>query len=165
MREITVKELTLEAFKNYGTFAVLPEAETPHIKVRDRVRFYRDLCGVNLGDEQTVSFSICRMGERPFIIENMEYHNHCQEGILPLDDDIIIFVAAATNGYVPLDEVEAFKIPKHTMVCLKAGVWHFSPYLCNNKQGHILIMLPERTYVNDCVLVPLAEQDKILIKQ
>jgi ureidoglycolate lyase len=164
MREIKVKTLSLADFKKYGTYSCLPVDNEPHIKVRDRVRFYRDLCGVNLGTEQTVSFSVCRMGSRPFVIDHMEYHNVCQEGIMPLDDDVIIFVAPATNGSLPIDEVEAFRIPKHTMVVLNSGVWHFSPYLCNEKAGHILILLPERTYVNDCVLVPLAEDQKILIQ-
>lgn len=164
MREIKVKALTLEDFKGYGTFRCLPEENEPHIQVRDRVRFYRDLCGVNLGTEQTVSFSVCRMGRRPLIIDNMEYHNRCQEGIMPLDDDVIIFVAPATTGYLPIDEVEAFLVPKHTMVVLNSGVWHFSPYLCKEEAGHILILLPERTYVNDCVLVPLEEDQKILIQ-
>ena len=61
MRKIKVKDLSLADFKKYGTYSCLPTENEPHINVRDRVQSYRDMCGVNLGTEQTVSFSVCRM--------------------------------------------------------------------------------------------------------
>lgn len=164
MREIKVKQLTYEDFNKYGTFALMPDESVPHIKVRDRVQFYRDLYHIELGEEKNMSYSICKIGMREMIIDTMEYHDICEEGLVPLDDDIIIFCAPANHTGEPEPEkVEAFFVPRHTCFTIKAGVWHFSPYVCNVDTGHILVQLPERTYVNDCILKELPEKDHMRI--
>ncbi|MDR7869294.1 MAG: DUF4867 family protein [Tissierellaceae bacterium] len=164
MREIKVKQLNCKDFDKYGTFALMPCESVPHIKVRDRAQFYRDLYHIKLGDEKNMSYSICKIGMRNMVVDTMEYHDRTEEGIVPLDDDIVIFCAPANNGEPEPDKIEAFFVPKHTCIVLKAGVWHFSPYVCNVETGHILIQLPERTYMNDCIVKKLPESDHISIK-
>ncbi len=85
--------------------------------------------------------------------------------ILPLDNDVLIHVAPATPAaVVPLDKVRVFRVPRGTMVTLRPGVWHHAPFTANNQPANVLIVLPERTYANDCVVVKLDEKDRIRIE-
>ena len=44
------------------------------------------------------------------------------------------------------------------MVTFKPGVWHFGPYAVDGPVSTIVI-LPERTYKNDCVVVRHADDE------
>ena len=52
--------------------------------------------------------------------------------MLPLDDDMVIHVGPANGGQVETDKLEAFILPRRTMVILKPGTWHGAPYPINN---------------------------------
>ena len=77
--------------------------------------------------------------------------------IFCLDDDVIVHVAPAGKEAVP-ELTEAFLVPKGTMVLLNTGVWHLSAIPVNKETAHVLIVLPERTYLNDCVVVDYPEE-------
>jgi len=104
--------------------------------------------------------------KREPIIDVTEYHSFTAEGILPLDNDILIHVAPATppDGPVPLDKIRVFRVPTGTMVVLRPGVWHHAPFTVNEAPANVLIVLPMRTYANDCEVVPLDEGERIKIK-
>lgn len=162
MKKIGVKKLTLENFNKYGTFANMINPDAVKIGA-EPVEFFRDMMQVYFGTKN-ISFSICRVLKRPAIIDTIEYHSSCTEGILPLDADVLIHVAIATlNGEVPSEEIEVFHIPKGTLVSLKPGVWHYAPYLCDSDQANTLVLLPERAYANDCHVVELDEKDHLEI--
>ena len=55
-------------------------------------------------------------------------------------------------------------MPKGTAVRLNPGVWHLAALPVNLEEGHVLIVLPERTYKNDCVVVDYPEADWVKIE-
>ena len=42
---------------------------------------------------------------------------------------------------------------------LNIGVWHLAALPVNKKTARILIVLPERTYLTDCIVVEYDEKD------
>lgn len=164
MRKIPVKKLTLESFEPYGTFANMLGPKPPKIGT-DPVEFFPDKLRLTLGDAHAASFSVCRVAPRPAIIDVVEYHNTCGEGILPLDGDVLLQVGPATPaGQVPLDQIEVFHVPRGTMVMIHPGVWHHAPFAYGKNPVNVLIVLPERTYVNDCHVHPLARAKQLPIQ-
>jgi ureidoglycolate lyase len=119
----------------------------------------------DLGGSDVISYSNCRVEARPFVIAMAEYHNRTCEGILPLDNDIYIHVGPATpeKAPLPLDRFQVYRVPKGTMVILRPGVWHHAPFTVDENPANVLIVLPERTYANDCVNVRLDEADHMEI--
>lgn len=155
---LRVQELSLEAFQEFGTFAPLtPPTATPLVKNDGPIAFWPDcgnvlMLGPNGNNE--VAVGICQVQWRPLAIDVVEYHTACGEGILPLDGDIYVHVARPTGGSdAPVDGLEVFRVPQGTMVMLKPGVWHHAPFAV--QQGttvNTVIMLPQRTYANDCIV-------------
>ena len=165
MSTATIKELTLQAFQPYGSFANMLNPQTPFLG-EPPIQFFRDMLPLDLGTATTASFSVCRVETRPLVVDVVEYHNTCGEGILPLDGDVLIHVGPATPpGQIPLDSIEIFRVPKGTMVTLRAGVWHYAPFAINADAVNVLIVLPERTYAIDCVVHPLPENKQIVIEE
>ena len=62
------------------------------------------------------------------------------------------------------DQVEAFLVPKNVMLTIRPGVWHCMPFVVSGEEIHILNVLPERTYANDCTMHVLKEEERIEIK-
>ena len=54
--------------------------------------------------------------------------------------------------YLDPEQVEAFLIPKGTLLCLKRGTWHDVLYPVGKRKVNVLIGLPERIYHNDIVV-------------
>ena len=98
------------------------------------------------------------------IITQQEYHNNSLEIIFPLDDDMILHVAPASGGVPVNDYVKAFIVPKHTMVKLNTAIRHLAPLPANNDKLTALIVLPERTYATDCIVVDLKEDEQFEIE-
>lgn len=154
MRKIQAKPLSAEAFKRYGSYYDTLHPEGNHLG-----DFYQDPILMAVSGQMSIGFStfVATKLEK-MIITAAEYHNTTSEGILPLDDAIIIHVAPPSVDPVP-DLTEAFIIPKGTMVVLNTGVWHFSPLPLHKQVAHVLITLPERTYFNDCTVVDYKEEE------
>ncbi len=165
MRKVKIEPLLPEAFAPFGTFANLinPKAD----KLGDKpVEFFRDMVQLDVNPLNMLSYSTCRVEPRELVIDILEYHSSCSEGILPLDNDILVQVAPATHPKdpLPLGKVRVFYVPKGTILTIKPGVWHWGPFTTNDKPANILINLPERTYANDCTVVELEENDCIGIE-
>jgi ureidoglycolate lyase len=162
MRTIQVETLEQTSFLPFGFMAnqINPNAE----KIgSDPIEFYRDMAQLDLGTASKASFSTCRVEQREFIIDMTEYHSSTGEALLPLDADVLIHVAPATpNGVVPLEKLRVFRVPRGTLVVLRPGVWHHAPFSIQGV-ANVLIVLPERTYANDCTVVELAVTDRIRI--
>jgi len=111
------------------------------------------------------SFSTCRVEKRDLVIDATEFHGATGEGILPLDNDILIHVGPATPADVgpPLDKIHVFRVPKGTMVVLRPGVWHHAPFTPNDAPANVLIVLPERSYANDYEVVNLGGTDRLRV--
>lgn len=160
MRKLRAETLRLERFAKYGTFCRMLDPEAERLGPPP-VEFYRDLVHVNLG-RGTPCFSVTRVSPRPMVAEKFEYHSYTGEAFMPLDNDILIHVApAGKSDPVPYDKIEAFRVPKGTMVMIDPGVWHAAPFACGGQIAHVLVMLPERTYANDCTVVLFPEEEKL----
>ena len=122
-----------------------------------------ELADLMLVAAKEVEESICRVAQRPNVVDTSEYHSAAWEGNLPLDGDVVLHLAPANRGKIDADAFEAFLVPKGTLVILKPGVWHFAPYAVEGEVS-TLVVLPERTYANDCVVVKHAEDEKFEIE-
>ncbi|MHC4983777.1 MAG: ureidoglycolate lyase [Planctomycetota bacterium] len=163
MAKLRVKELTLESFSKYGAFARMIDPDWPKIG-QSPIEFHRDMVPLYLHQAATPMFSICRVAKRPPVIDVTEYHSRTGEGILPLDADVAIHVGIATpDGEVPLDKMEVFRVPKGTFVAIRPGVWHHAPFVCEGETANVLIVLPERTYTNDCTVVEIPQPNRLEI--
>jgi len=152
------KQLTLENFGKYGSFVKLSEVSAKNsLRIgKSPIEFFPDLAILNI-DGEILGVSICRVFPREFKINLTEHHNYTEEGILPLDGDVLMHVGCPTGDDIPPDEVEVFEVPKLTLVRLKRGVWHHAPFSTGNKAVNCLILLAERTYHNDCEVEEIPE--------
>jgi ureidoglycolate lyase len=78
---------------------------------------------------------------------------------------VLIHVAPPTSprAGLPVDQIQVFRVPQGTAVSLRPGVWHGAPYAVGDRAANVLIVLPVRTYANDCVVVLHEEEDKVEI--
>lgn len=163
MREITAQALSLEKFAPYGAFADMTAPSGEKFGASP-IAFYRDMVQLPLGQATSASLSIVQTAARDMVVDVSEYHTNVGEGILPLDEDIIIHVAPATDTDTPpAGRIEAFIVPKGTLVVLRPGVWHHAPFTVSGKTANTLIILPERTYANDCIVRPLSPDNQVKI--
>ncbi len=159
MRQIKAQPLTLEDFAPFGCFASVmePKGEALHGEIHS---FYRENSRYFYEGKLPVGFSPIVV-KRPdkMVITCAEYHNKTCEAIMPVNDDMILHVAPA-GGTDPVPEkTKVFIVPKGTIVTLYPGVWHLCPLPKSESVLHALIVLPERTYVNDFFLENFAEKD------
>ena len=98
-------------------------------------------------------------------IMQVEYHTTTAEMIMPLDDDMILHVAPPSAGKPVPEHTKAFLVPKHTLVKMNACVWHLAQLPANNNVLTALIILPECTYMNDCAVVDLKEDEQFIIEK
>ena len=166
MRTAQIRELTVDAFLPYGVYANLIDPTSEKLGTPP-IEFFRDMVQQGLGTVSSASFSTCRVEKREMVVDVTEHHTHTSEGILPIDNDVLIHVAPATpsEGRVPTDKISVFRIPKGTMVVIRPGVWHHAPFTVNDTPANVLIVLPERTYANDCQVFHLEETDRLRIEQ
>ena len=91
-----IKELTNDSFHIYGSFANMTPPSGPKLGF-GKVEFYRDMAILSLGQIGEASFSVTRVQKRDNIIDAMECHQHTGEACLPLDGDILVHVAPASQ--------------------------------------------------------------------
>ncbi len=151
MVEIRVEKLNEESFRKYGEFQDLTNDEQMISRNFFDGSFYADLIRLDFANTTITSVSCCsvKKSER-MIVDFMEYHANTCEGILPLDDDVIIYVGALKFGNVmDIKNLRAFYVPKWTFVKLNANVIHGAQFPARNDKAHLLCLLPAGTYGND----------------
>ena len=72
-RRVKVKELTLENFNIYGTFANMINPKAPKLGEKP-AEFFRDMVLLNLGHSNSAAFSVVRVQKRTNIIDAIEIH-------------------------------------------------------------------------------------------
>ncbi len=82
---------------------------------------------------------------------------------MPLNGDMILHVAPASNGVPVTDLTKVFLIPQHTMVKIRSAIWHLAPLPANVDELAALIVLPECTYANDITVVDLKPEEQFEI--
>ena len=156
MRQIKAEKLTIEAFAPFGTFHSMLEPSGYGLNGKIHT-FYPDrVTGTLVG---TMAFSPIVVKKSDLVITQVEYHTSTWEGILPLDDDMVIHVSPASGDYPNVDETKAFIVPKGTFIKLNAAIWHLAPCPASNEALHAMIVLPECTYARDCPVIDLKNED------
>lgn len=161
MKQVKIEALTKEAFAPFGSFYSMTEPEGHALKGPLHC-FYPDRIWDAYSGHVGFSPISVKKPER-MVIDAVEYHTTTTEIILPLDDDMILHVAPASAGVPVTDLTHAFRVPKNTMVQMKAAIWHLCPLPAEKDMLHALIVLPECTYANDCTVVDLTDDQKFEI--
>lgn len=158
MKTIKVQKLTHESFAPYGSFAPMVNP-AEHLTER-QFGFFPDSVALNIGmPNSIVTFSTCRMKACEHIIKSIECHTYTGEGIMPLDGDCILHFALPNKEFEKAVElIECFYVPKGTMISINPGVWHFAPFAADTESISTLIVLPTRTYANDCIVKHIPEE-------
>ena len=97
MRTIKARPITAENFSYYGQFTDLQNPEGYSLG-----DFYHDRVKMNVAGNHAIAFSPLVVHKTdPMVVSQAEYHNTTQEGILCLDDDVVIHVAPPSKEPVP----------------------------------------------------------------
>ncbi len=163
MKTIKAVLVTSQNFAPYGTIADISSPANAYGIGESPCIFYRDMLVAPMESTAPVAFGSLKVEHRPFVIEDVEYHSHAMEGMMPLDDDVILYAGPANCGTPELDRLEAFLVPAGTMVFFRAGAWHGAPYPVHHN-ATVLICLPERTYLNDTCKTILKEDEQLTIE-
>jgi ureidoglycolate lyase len=159
VRKIKAEKLTVESFSPFGKFTNITEPNGNHMG-----DFYNDQVIFPVSGNMPIAFSplIFHKSEK-MVVTAVEYHNTTNEAIVAMDDDVVIHVAPPSGDPMP-ELTKAFVVPKGTLIKLNTGVWHNGGFPINNKEAHVLVILPERIYKNDCSVVEYDEKDYIEIE-
>lgn len=162
MKKVKIQQLSRENFHKFGTYSMLIDPlDAQATGPKDApIAFFRDMLQQDLGGA-VPSFSTCRMQYRPMVVADAEYHNYTCEVSMPLDQDAVVWCApAGASDDCPIDEVEAFLVPKGCMLMLRPGVWHHAAFAVEDRPLNVMIVLPERAYATDCCCISLAENQQ-----
>lgn len=163
MRTIKAKPLTAEAFRPYGSYASMTDPSGNCFDSGESA-FYPDPVMLAVSGREQIAFSQLTVKKpEKMIVRAAEYHNWTGEGIFFIDDDAVMHVAPPSKHVVTPEKTEAFLVPKGTLVKLNTGVWHLSPYPVHKNLLHLMIIMPERVYGNDCIVCEFKEEDYLEI--
>ena len=163
MIKIKVEKLTKETFAPFGTYYDFSDPSGYSLN-GELHRFFPDR--VTAYHQGQVAFSpiIVKKPEQMKVTQ-IEYHTTTSELILPLTDDMILHVAEASAGKPITDRTKAFLVPKNTLIKMNACIWHLAPLPANESELKAMIILPECTYMNDCTVVDLKEDEQFIIEK
>ena len=157
-----VEELDVQSFKPFGRFRDLLDPKGSDLG-SGAIHFYPDLLHHYWTGVDPLGISICQVYDRPKVVDITEIHADTQEGILPLDADILIHVGEPGN----FAKVRVFRVPRGTCVVLNRGVWHHAPFLLDPADvvANVLILLPVETYRKDCRPIELLPDNQVRITE
>ena len=161
MKTVKIEKLTHESFAPFGAFYNM-EKPDGYALCGELHKFFPDR--VSADSNHRIGFSpiTVKKPER-MIITQQEYHTTTWEMILPLNDDMILHVAPASAGTIVTEYAKAFLVPKGTLVKMNAAIWHLAPLPANADSLTAMIILPECTHANDCMVVDLKEDEQFEI--
>jgi ureidoglycolate hydrolase len=163
MRQINVNKLTVEAFHKYGDFIDLNKEFSEGEKNNDNsLIMHWEVITQNLGITTNPAFFLCFFKDIPLMVTKLEAHNTCEE-VLIFADDVIAPVAPATAGKPDPDTVEAFFVPRYTMIKYNCGIWHYAPIPYGTNIGRAFYSMPQKVNNYDESPVALDPKDYIEI--
>ncbi|MDD3338797.1 MAG: DUF4867 family protein [Lachnospiraceae bacterium] len=163
MRVIKAELISVAEFAPYGSFYDM-EQPSGYALEGEIHKFYPDRISGSCTSK--IGFSpICVKQKSPMKITAIEYHTTTEEMILPLNDDMIIHVAPASAGVPVTQLTKAFIVPKGTLVKINTAIWHLAPLPVHENELHAMIILPECTYINDCTVVELKQEEQFVIEK
>ena len=120
MKEITAVKINPTDFAPFGTYCSMTEPEGYPLQGEIH-KFYPDrISGTCMG---SMGFSPIAVRKDERIVKMAEYHTTTWEGIVALDDDMIIHVAPASAGTPVPELTKAFLVPKGCMVMPLSGIY------------------------------------------
>ena len=138
MREVKAVKINAADFAPYGTFCSMTEPEGYPLEGEIH-KFYPDrISGTCVG---TMAFSPIEVRKDERIVKMAEYHTTTWEGIVALDDDMLIHVAPASGGTPVPELAKAFLVPKGCMVKINAAIDFDHGTVTGNILGAALPML------------------------
>lgn len=161
MRNVIVQPLTQEEFAPFGQFYNMEQPQG-YALCGEIHQFFPDRITADSYNRIGFSPILVKKPEK-MIITQQEYHTTTWEMILPLDDDMVLHVAPASAGVPVTHLAKAFLVPKHTLVKINSATWHLAPLPATKDQLMAMIILPECTYANDCIVVDLPEEQQFEI--
>lgn len=163
MKTIKIQGLSEDAFRKFGQFADLIHPDAFPKIGEGPGGFYRDMVELPFGGDTMPTVSVSEVYPGTLEARALEFHSRTGEGMLPLDEDVIICFAPATfDAHIPVQQVEAFHVPRNTLIMIRPGVWHSPAIVPGNAPVHMLVLLPERTYANDLHLEELSEAIELI---
>lgn len=164
MRKVKPQELTLAAFAKYGRFAAMTNPDGPSVGPAIH-EFFRDQIVFSYASAFPVGLSVSHVKNRPMLVDVTEIHRDTGEVMLPLTGDVYCHVGLP-SGYddADYDSFESFRIPKGTAVVIDNGVWHHACFPCGEGDVDVLVLLPERTYANDCIVRSIPADKQFMIE-
>lgn len=169
MIQIEAKKLTRERFRKYGVYQNLLDDEELKNKSVFSHTFFADLLSLDFGNTTLPTVSVCNpcRKEEGMIYRGLEAHKYTCEGLLPLDDDVVIIAGKpgipGVGASFPAENVEAFIVPQGTFVKLNPYIAHAGQFPLHQEKAHVLCLLPGRTFNNDMMVYPLSEEDCIKV--
>ncbi|MGI6316739.1 MAG: hypothetical protein ACOX17_08765 [Christensenellales bacterium] len=162
MKNIPVEELSPESFRKFGVYQSLVDNEAiAAASINGAGGFAPDLIYMHFSPAALPTISVATVKKQDKrVIRFLEYHRNTCEGMLPLDDDIVIYVGTLYRRELSTENLRAFRIPKGTFVRLNSYIIHGTQF-CSKPEAHILIMLTERTFGNDIVFKMLSEEEQV----
>lgn len=161
MREIKVQQLSDEGFRKYGVFQNLTDHEQMKSRVIPCGSFYPDLVTLDFGKTTLPTVSCCHvLKQERMVVDFLEYHKYTCEGLIALDDDVVIYVGMPDMGELKIENLEAFYVPKHTFVKFNPMIVHGGQYPVHNEEAHLICMLPGRTFNNDMVCRKIEDEEE-----
>ena len=158
LKTIKAVPITQQAFAPFGDFASVTEPDGYHLG-----GFYNDQVVMPISEGRALGLSpLIQQKPERMLVTKAEFHDTTGEGMVMMDDDMVLHVAPAGNCPVP-ELTQAFLVPQGTVVFLKIGVWHCGAFPVHKQQAHLLILLPERIYRTDCTVVEYDPADQIEI--
>ena len=164
MKTIVAQPLTEKAFQKYGSFQNLLDTDSLAQRSVIPDGFFADVLPLHFGSGNPPTVSVCHAKKSAeMVVSFMEAHQYTCEGLLPLDGDVVIFVGTMTWEAPTSDTLEAFIVPKGTFVRLEPLVLHGTQFPVQEDAVHLLCLLPQRTFYNDLVGVPLEDEQRVKI--
>ena len=163
MKQIKVQPLTRDEFAPFGEFYDMANPDGYPLCGAIH-KFYPDRMTTTCTGRLAFSPLVIRKPES-MVITQQEYHTSTEELIFPVDDDMIIHVAEPSAGVPIPQHTKAFLVPKNTLVKMNACVWHLAPLPANCDELCAMIVLPECTYINDCIVIDLKEDEQFIIEK
>lgn len=163
MRKIKVRPLSKEEFAPFGEYYDYANPDGYALKGEIHQFFPDRLTVYHKG---LSAFSPIVVNKPDVMkITQVEYHTTTAEMIMPINDDMIVHVAPPSAGKPIPEHTKAFLVPKNTMIKMNACVWHLAPLPANEKSLTAMIILPECTYMNDCIVVDLKDDEQFIIEK
>ena len=162
MKKIKLEALTKEAFAPFGEYYTVSSPEG-YALCGELHRFYPDRLTTAANGLLAFSPILVKKPDE-MLVTAIEYHTTTAELILPLNDDMILHVAPPSAGKPLPEYTRAFLVPKNTLVKMMPCVWHLAPLPANADELCAMIILPSCTYMNDCTVVELKEDEQFIIE-